>query len=210
LIIYAICRLYFRIEFEGVGNVPQEGAMIVAPNHVSYFDPFWVSIPIKRPLRYMTWEKVTQWPFYGRLLRAYGAFPVSINTGRGDRVALRHSLEHLRAGGGLVIFPEGARTRTGRITQFKPGVIRLAIDTDVPVVPVTVVGGYKAFPPHRSLPRPYKVTIIYHQPIKMEPPADKLELKNYMREQADNLQSIVASALPPDSLPLGEESQVGS
>ncbi len=208
LIIYAICRLYFRIEFKGVENVPQEGAMIVAPNHVSYFDPFWVSIPIKRPLRYMTWDKVTQWPLAGILLRAYGAFPVNINSSSGDRVALRHSLEHLRAGGGLMIFPEGARTRRGRITPFKPGVIRLAIDTEVPIVPVTVVGGYQAFPPHHRLPRPSKVTIIYHKPIKMEPPVDKLGLKNYMLEQADKLQSIVASALPPDSLPLGEESEV--
>jgi 1-acyl-sn-glycerol-3-phosphate acyltransferase len=209
-IIYAICRLYFRIEFKGLENVPQEGAMIVAPNHASYFDPFWVSLPIRRPLRYMTWDKVTQWPLAGRLLRAYGAFPISINRGSGDRAALRHSLEHLRAGGGLVIFPEGARTRTGRITPFKAGVIRLALDTEVPIVPVTVVGGYQAFPPHHSLPKPYKVTVIYHKPIKMELPANKLELKNYMRERADKLQSIVASALPPDSLPLGKESEVGS
>src|SRR5689334_17558277 len=112
-----LCGLYFRIEFEGADRAPDEGAMIVAPNHVSYLDPLWVSIPINRPLRYMTWDKMTRLPLLGPLIQAYGAFPVSLE--KGDRAALRHSLERLRQGGGLMIFPEGGRTRTGRLMPFK-------------------------------------------------------------------------------------------
>jgi len=205
-LIGAICRFYFRIEFEGAERAPREGAMIVAPNHVSYLDPFWVSIPIERPLRYMTWDKFTRMPLLGLLIQAYGAFPVNIE--KGDRAALRHSLERLKQGGGLMIFPEGGRTRTGRLMPFKPGVIRLALETGAPILPVTIIGGYRAFPPHHFFPHPRKVRIVYHDPIKLEPPEDETQLKEYMRQQADYLQSIVASALPPESLPLREQHAV--
>jgi len=207
LLIAAISRLYFRIEFEGAERVPAEGAMIVAPNHVSYFDPFWVSIPIKRPLRYMTWDRMTRLPLLGRLIQAYGAFPVKVE--KGDRAALRQSLKHLLGGGGLMIFPEGGRTRTGRLMPFKPGVIRLALDTDAPIVPVTIIGGYRAYSPHHLFPRPYKVKIIYHDPIRLRAPDDGSLMKEYMRDQAEQLQSIVASELPPEALPLGEQQAVG-
>lgn len=198
-----ISRLYFRIEFEGVERVPKSGAMIVAPNHVSYFDPFWVSIPISRPLRYMTWDRMTRLPILGPLIMAYGSFPVSLE--KGDRAALKASLEQLRAGGGLMIFPEGARTKSGRLEEFKPGVIRLALDTGAHIVPVTIIGGYRAFSPHHFFPRPFKVRIVYHEPIHLAPPANKAEMKHYQQDQAARLQSIVASALPPEALPAREQ-----
>jgi len=189
-----LCKLYFRVEFEGKEHVPSQGPMIVAPNHVSYLDPIWISLPIKRPLRYMTWNQMFKIPLLGPLMRAYGAFPVNLDTG--DRGALKHSLKHLRAGGGLVIFPEGGRTRTGELMPFKPGVIRLALDTNVSIVPVTVIGGYRAFAPHHKFPRPRKLKIVYHPPLKLTPPAEQAQLKSYMQEQAERLQKIVASALP--------------
>jgi 1-acyl-sn-glycerol-3-phosphate acyltransferase len=201
-IVGVISRLYFRIEFEGAERVPKSGAMIVAPNHVSYLDPLWVSVPISRPLRYMTWDRMMRLPLLGTLMRAYGSFPVNVD--RGDRAALRASLEQLRTGGGLMVFPEGSRTRTGRLEAFKAGVIRLAMDTGAPIVPVTIIGGYRAFSPHHYFPRPFKVRIIYHEPIRLTPPADHTQWKQYQQDQAARLQCIVASALPPESLPLGE------
>lgn len=189
-----LCKLYFRVEFEGEHYVPLHGPVIVAPNHVSYLDPIWISLPIKRPLRYMTWDRMFKVPLLGPLMRAYGAFPVNVE--KGDRAALKHSLLHLRAGGGLVIFPEGGRTRTGELMPFKPGVIRLALDTQVSIVPVTIIGGYRAFSPHHKFPRPYKLKIIYHAPLQLDPPTEEAQLKEYMREQAEHLQKIVASALP--------------
>ena len=198
-----VSRLYFRIEFEGVERVPKSGAMIVAPNHVSYFDPFWVSIPIARPLRYMTWDRMTRLPILGKLIVAYGSFPVNVD--KGDRAALKASLEQLRAGGGLMLFPEGSRTPTGRLEDFKPGVVRLAIETGAPIVPVTIIGGYRAFSRHHYFPRPFKVRIVYHKPIHLTPPANHAELKQYQQDQTGRLQSVVASALPPEALPIRKQ-----
>ncbi|MBO0799146.1 MAG: 1-acyl-sn-glycerol-3-phosphate acyltransferase, partial [Blastocatellia bacterium] len=202
LVVAVVFHLYFRTEYIGKENVPEEGAMIVAPNHVSYLDPIWVSIPFARPLRYMTWDKMTGLPFLGWLMRAYGAFPVNLESPSGDRTALRQSLKHLRAGGGLMIFPEGARTRDGRLMAFKPGVIRLAFDTGVPIVPVTIVGGYEAYSPHHFFPRPYKLKVIYHEPIKLGHPPEDMQMKDYLRGEAERLRQIVASALPQEAVPL--------
>jgi 1-acyl-sn-glycerol-3-phosphate acyltransferase len=189
-----LCKLYFRVEFEGAQHVPAAGSVIVAPNHVSYLDPIWISLPINRPLRYMTWDRMFEVPLLGPLMRAYGAFPVKVD--KGDRAALKHALEHLRAGGGLVIFPEGSRTRTGELMPFKPGVIRLALDTNVTIVPVTIIGGYRAFSPHHRFPRPAKLKIVYHAPLSLAPPMCETQLKDYLHLQAERLQQIVASALP--------------
>lgn len=189
----AIFRLYFRIEYHGFENIPTSGPFIVAPNHQSYLDPFWVSVPFPYPLRYMTWDRFIYMPIIGHFIRTLGAFPVKLETG--DRAALRLSLAHLQQGGRLMIFPEGGRTRTGRVMPFKPGVIRLALDTNTPIVPVTIVGGYEAYNAYHILPRPRKVQVIYHPPITLPTCKDKEELKNSLCAQAARLQAIVESNL---------------
>jgi 1-acyl-sn-glycerol-3-phosphate acyltransferase len=195
--VHAVCLIYFRIEFHGADRVPREGPVIIAPNHASFADPIWVSIPIPRRLRYMTWDRMMRIPLLGQLMRAFGSFPVNVEAG--DRAALRFSLVHLQSGGALMIFPEGGRTRTGKLCPFKPGVIRLALDTGAPIVPVTIVGGYEAYSPHQTFPRPGKLKIYYHDPIRLAPPAGRAELKEYMREQAVRVQRIVAGKLPEES-----------
>ena len=190
---YTFCLIYFRIGFHGTSKVPLEGPVIIAPNHESYFDPIWVSLPMPCPMRYMTWDRMFKVPILGTVMRAFGAFPVNVKIG--DRGALRLSLEHLKSGGGLVIFPEGSRTRTGDIQPFKHGVIRLALESGAPIVPVTIIGGYRALGPHHRFPRPVKVTIVYHQPMRLEMPADRKDLKPYLYEKSDELRAVVNSSL---------------
>jgi 1-acyl-sn-glycerol-3-phosphate acyltransferase len=193
IICYTLCRVYFRIEFRGVEHIPSQGPLILAPNHTSYLDPLWVSLPFRYPLRYMTWERVFSVPLLGCLIRLLGAFPVKLDSG--DRAALRQALIYLRNRETLMIFPEGGRTRNGEPGPFKPGVVRLALDAQAPILPVTIVGGYKAFSPLHRFPRPRKIIVIYHQPVYLTPPPDEAAVRTYLFEQSSRLQQIVASGL---------------
>jgi 1-acyl-sn-glycerol-3-phosphate acyltransferase len=87
---------------------------------------------------------------------------------------------------------------------FKPGAIRLALDTGVPIVPVTIIGGFKAYAAHHLFPRPYKLKVVYHKPLQLMPPDDDSQIKEYIREQNERLRAIIASALPSETLPLGK------
>ena len=191
--IMGFARLYFRIEFIGFENIPTAGGFIVAPNHQSFCDPFWVSIPFPYPLRYMTWDRFVYMPVLGHFIRSLGAFPVDIK--KGDRTALRLSLEHIKNGGRLMVFPEGGRTKDGQTMPFKPGVIRLALDAKAPIIPATIVGGYEAYNAHHLFPRPRKVKVVYHPPIYIHLRQTEKDIKDFLSEQAAHLQSVVESGL---------------
>jgi 1-acyl-sn-glycerol-3-phosphate acyltransferase len=196
-------RLLFKIEFHGAENIPPEGPCIITPNHVSYGDPIWITVPIYRRVYYMAWDKPFEIPVLGWIMRAFGAFPINLESAA-DAAAQRSSLEVLRKGGALVIFPEGGRTRTGKLMPFKMGAFRFALTHGIPIVPVTIRGAEKIWPVGRAIPRPGKLIITYHPPIAVERMAEKTtrgELKERARELARTAQAAVASALDPSSLP---------
>ena len=188
-----ISSTYFRVSFSGFENVPKKGPYIVAPNHQSFFDPFWVSIPFGYPLRYMTWDKFANMPILGGFIRSLGAFPVKLE--KGDRTAMKTAAEHLGKGGSVMVFPEGGRTCNGEVAPFKPGVIKLAIETKVPIIPVTISGGFEVFSPQHNFPRPGKIHITYHAPFIVEAQAEGCENKEFLLAQAKRLQAQVDSGL---------------
>ncbi|HJQ70114.1 MAG TPA: lysophospholipid acyltransferase family protein [Blastocatellia bacterium] len=203
--VFWLCRLWFRVRFRGVENVPPAGPCIITPNHVTFADPIWITVPLKRRVNYMAWDKMFAIPVLGFLMRAFGAFPVNLE--RADASAQREALNHLKRGCALVIFPEGGRTRSGRIEPFKMGAFRLALTQGVPIVPVTIEGGYEIWPAGKWFPRPGRLTITYHPSIKVDrinEGASRLELKGKARELARKTHDVVVTALGPESLPEGE------
>jgi 1-acyl-sn-glycerol-3-phosphate acyltransferase len=203
--VWFFCRLLFRIRFYGVENVPAEGACIIAPNHITYIDPVWITIPIKRRVYYMAWDKPFEIPVLGFLMRTFGAFPVKLETA--DPKAQREAVGLLGTGKALVIFPEGGRTRTGRLTPFKMGAFRLALTLGVPIVPVSIEGAYGIWPAGRWLPRPGRLTITYHTIIEVPRAPDDIsrsELKEQARLLARRTHDVVATALGPSSAPDAE------
>lgn len=203
-LVWGLCRLLFRVRFHGVDNVPPEGACIIVPNHVTFADPVWITIPISRQMHFMAWDKLFEIPGLGFLIKALGAFPLnleSVNTS-----ALREARDYLRRGRALVIFPEGGRSESGRLESFKMGAFRLALTEGVPIVPVSIDGAEKIWPREKVFPRPGKLRITYHPPIFVDRAPQglsKAELKEQSRAVARKTWEIVASGL--NSATHGEE-----
>ena len=186
-------RLFWRLEHKGVENIPPSGGLIVAANHQSYGDPFWLAQPIKRPIRFLAWSEAFSWPVVGRTIRWLGAWPLQV-TGS-DPAAIRRSLTWLRNGGVVVIFPEGERGQAdGSMIRMKAGAVRMALEAGVPILPVTVRGANHVWPASKLLPRPGKVEVIYHPAFTPEPQPGE-ETRDCARRETDRLARIIGSVL---------------
>lgn len=192
-VVGAFSRVLWKIEFHGVENIPEHGGLIVAANHQTYIDPFWLSLKIKRPTRYLAWSAAFGWPIVGRCLVWFGAWPLALEGS--DPKAIRRSLQWLRDGGAVVIFPEGGRsTPEGELDRFKAGAVRLALEANVPILPVTIKGGNRIWPRGWRFPRVGKVTVTYHPLYHAEQCPDE-ETRACARRESEKLAAVIGSAL---------------
>ena len=183
-------RAYFRMRGEGLGNLPRRGPFLLAPNHVSMLDWAFVSYFLPRLIRFVVDHTFYDLPVLGFGLRVNGAIP--IRTGRPDARAMRIAHAVLAAGEPLIVFPEGAISRTGRPQRAQPGVISLAAATGTPIVPVAVRGAFEAFPRSRRVPRPGRVSVTFGRPL---PPPPASGDRHERQAQADRLMAHIADLL---------------
>lgn len=174
----------FRLHVEGRENVPQTGAIIVAPNHKSDWDPPLIGVAFNtRIIHYMAKEELFKNPFLGWLIRQFGTFPVK--RGTVDRTAIRQALRELKAGNPLGIFPEGTRIRREGLGRFHSGMASLALMTGTPVVPVAVIGSQ--WMPHKKGP----LAVLIGKPVevkKQRPTDEKVaELNDVVKGKIQDL-----------------------
>lgn len=129
-------------EVRGRENVPRTGGLIVASNHISFFDPPLVGSAAVREMSFLAKEELFRTPVLGPLIRAFNAIP--IRRGVADLSGMARAMERLKAGGALLMFPEGSRMRDGELHPARPGVGMLAVNADVPIVPCFVSGTNRA------------------------------------------------------------------
>jgi 1-acyl-sn-glycerol-3-phosphate acyltransferase len=157
-------RLWFRMRIEGAGNIPREGAAIVAPNHKSFYDSFFVALATPRPMRFMAKTELVNAP-YGWLLVRLGAFPV--RRGEADDEALETAREVLRSGGLLALFPEGTRIRDpDSLGEPRRGAARLALESGAPIVPTAITGTDDLW--LGPIPKPKRVQVAFSPPVPVE------------------------------------------
>ncbi|MCM3003934.1 lysophospholipid acyltransferase family protein [Priestia koreensis] len=154
----------YRFEVVGAENVPSEGGVIVCSNHIDNLDPPAVGITCPRPVSFMAKEELFKLPLLKSILPKLEAFPV--RRGMSDREALRKGLGILKEGKVLGLFPEGTRSKDGKLGKGLAGVGFFALRSEAAVVPCAVIGPYRKFK---------KVKVVYGEPI---------DLTTYKQERA--------------------------
>jgi 1-acyl-sn-glycerol-3-phosphate acyltransferase len=147
---YSIVRGFLRIIFyflglkvEGLDNLPPSGAVIIAANHVSNWDPVVLALALNRPVHFMGKSELFKYTIFNKLFRALHAFPVRKDIP--DRQSIRQALQVLAAGEVLGIFPEGGRNARGNL-QVQSGVIMIAEKSGAPIVPIACLGTKRSLP----------------------------------------------------------------
>jgi 1-acyl-sn-glycerol-3-phosphate acyltransferase len=185
-----IARVLSNVQVQGVKNLPRAGPVIIAPNHLHMVDPPVLSAFLPRKIYFMTKQEAWDHSFLGPISRWFEAFPV--RRGEVDLAAYRYAIKLLAEGKALGIFPEGHRSRDGRLQPGQPGAIILAQRSGAPIVPVGIWGvsdvlNWPGLIQRRTLH--INVGEPYH-------PA--LGRREHLPELTSDLMARIAALLPPD------------
>ncbi len=183
-------------EISGSANVPRTGPLLICSNHSGTLDPPMVPAFVPRGDTWsMAKSEYFRRPLSRLIFRAYHAFPVVRHTA--DRVAVRWSLDLLKAGHSLVIYPEGTRVETGVLAQPEPGAGFLAQKAACSVLPVACTGTRECLPKGAHWPRRTRVTLAFGKPFAvLQKRADGTRVSH--EEASDAIMLAIAELLPPE------------
>jgi 1-acyl-sn-glycerol-3-phosphate acyltransferase len=181
-------RFCWRITTEGTEHIPSTGGAIIAPNHISVLDSFFVPLVVGRRMTYVgkaeymdDWK--TKWVF-----PAIGMIPIDRAGGDASKRALDAAAGVLDAGELFGIYPEGTRARDGKLHKGHTGLARLALRTGAPIVPVGIIGTDVVQPPDAKVPKPFRrVHIRFGRPIEVDRYADRANDRLVLRQITDEV-----------------------
>jgi 1-acyl-sn-glycerol-3-phosphate acyltransferase len=180
--------------------VPLGGAVILASNHASFLDPPLVGSGVRRGINYLARENLFRFPVMGWVLRQWQVVPVDRDGG--GAAGLRAILDRLLSGGAIILFPEGTRTRDGKLQPARSGIGLTVIKSTAPVVPIRVFGTFEAYGRHWRFPRPRQVAVKYGQPMRFAQlraeamACSKPRLKEIYQQVADEIMVAIAKLEP--------------
>lgn len=165
-----VAKAVWRPQIEGLDNIPAEGPVILASNHLSFIDSVVIPVVVPRKVVFLAKSDYFTGPgVKGALMRTWfeslGMLPVDRDDSRSALASLDTALEVLGRGEAFGIYPEGTRSRDGRLYRGRTGVAHLAITAGCPVVPVGLTGTQEIQPVGSSLPRLATVTVRFGAPI---------------------------------------------
>lgn len=170
LVIGPWLRVLFRPWVEGLEHIPAKGPAILASNHLSFSDSFFLPLVVARPITFLAKsDYFTGRGIKGLFTKAFfagvGQVPVDRSGGRASEAALHTGLRILGEGSLLGIYPEGTRSPNGRLYRGKTGVARMAMEAGVPIIPVAMINTYEIQPPGHVRPRIRRVGVRIGPPL---------------------------------------------
>ena len=165
-----ILKLLFRPWVEGAENLPAEGGAILASNHLSFSDSFFLPMEVERRVTFLAkGDYFTGRGIKGKLTAAFfkgiNQVPVDRSGGRASEAALNAGVRILNSGELLGIYPEGTRSPDGRLYRGKTGIARMALEAGVPVIPVAMINTFEIQPPGQVVPRIMRVGLRIGKPL---------------------------------------------
>ena len=191
-----VAKLIWRPKVLGLDNVPERGGVILASNHLSFADSIVIPVVVPRKVAFLAKsDYFTGSGVKGALSKAWfegmGMLPVDRDDKKAALASLDTALQVLGRGEAFGIYPEGTRSRDGRLYRGRTGVAHLALTAGVPVVPVGLVGTDKLQPVGSSLPRVVPLTIAFGTPIEVAGRFDDIPLGRARREVTDEIMTAI-------------------
>lgn len=196
-----VARLYFRHRASGLENIPAEGPFLLAVNHASHLDPVLAGIEMKRALFFIARRSLFEIPIFGRIISKVNAVP--IDREGVSKETIRVVLGELNKGHGVLIFPEGTRSRDGELGKFRGGATRIAQMANVPLVPAYLQGTNRALGRGAWFPRPIRTSVHYGEPLRLERREDSDKANEILRQRIEALVEAQKLTKGRDSVPVG-------
>jgi len=190
-LLYPIFKIYFRLEINGCENIPKT-ACVIAPSHQSMLDGFIVEATLPYKILKNSFFLAYKNVFGTTLLKpiADNGQTILIDANENLKQTMQYCALPLKSNSNLVIFPEGARTRDGKLLEFRPFFAMLSKIYNVPVVPVVIVGSFEALRSGTSFPKPKKVKLKYLEPIY----PDELSIEEIVHKTKESIEAYLPSS----------------
>ncbi len=192
VIVRGLLKLLTHCQVKGRENIPSQGPLLIVANHLSLADPPLLGVSLSRKMRFMAKKELFHFRVIGYFIGGLGALPV--HRGRLDRKAMRQARQILADGLALVMFPEGTRSRSGRLRPAFSGPALIAMRSGAPILPVGIIGTGKIRGVTWLLRRP-RITVNIGRPFYLPPVSSKLT-KTKLTELTDFMMGHIAELLP--------------
>jgi 1-acyl-sn-glycerol-3-phosphate acyltransferase len=208
----ALFIIFFRLlgdwEVEGRENVPSSGAVLITPNHLSFLDPPLVGCALRRPGWFMAKAELFKIPGLRWLIRGMHAYPVK--RGVPDRGSVKRTLQYLKDGEIVCVFPEGTRSATGELGPVEMGIGMLAVKSGAPVVPVGLRGTNRMLPRDAKRVHRAKIRVRFGPLLQLPKPPEGMPDREVYQAAADQVRAAMAAVLAEMDAPAASRSNAGS
>lgn len=184
-----LSRIFFGLRIVHPERMLEHGPLILAVNHSSFFDPPLAGICSRRGVYYLARKTLLKWPFFGPLFPAMNVIPVERDGN--DMSALREVIKKIKEGNGVVLFPEGTRSKDGNIQPARAGIGLVIAKTGAPVLPMRIFGAYDAFPKNAKTLQFPQITVVIGEPLHFA----REEIASATRETYQALSDRVMAAI---------------